>query len=1039
MASSEDLSGSLDVDVVGLVDLDFKSEPDFFDFDSGGEYGLFGEAGVALHTTATTTTGSSTQPLPSAPHSGGGGHVSTSSQHHHHNNNSTSSHIHSTSSHHNNTTSSHHHNNASSHHHHNNNASSPPPHHSNTSSHHHHNTTSHNNRKGSGGHKGRSHWSEFEKDLFLKGMDLFGVNWNRISSFISTKTPSQVKSFYKKWAETANVIQDVDTDAFAEPLIYMSPEPVCISTDLDDPLGLIETATTTVITTPLSPKRVKADNRHSGGGGGSRELDVRLGSGGGSGSSIRGFDGRHSSHNNRHTDRDSSRGQQEARQHHNINGELEDTHNNTREEEEEEDMGEAEVNSLVVVDGRGGLEVRSGVDTDEMFVVPSIGEEWVVETCDLVTATAPDPKPPRPKKKKSSSTSSSSHKSKKKKASRPSNTNTLMLPNTSIKPFKTKSPPKQKVKKKKKKLKVATKGNNSDKKKYHQQQPNLNVHTLPAYDTMPQLGVPDLGQVVHLVKADGVEESDVDIDISDDEQLVIVDKPQGDDASKSHGKNSSEERIYHNASGITKESHNDGYSVIGSEVMIDGGDGSSRKQHVFNFPPPVEERELDEGEATDEERRVHFEYFDGKGVKTPERYLKIRNYLVNYWKHVRPSYVRKTTVRSGLKNCGDVNSIGKVHEYLEKIGAINFGCQESNYTSPLVVGVKPKEKVCVPTKTVVKVDRSEMARQKQKKKWDMSLCEGGGLTISHDESGAVVDACHIPEAPRVRTGAGGSQTGARMEQFKLVRCLEHDPDTTPPFSVVLHAHALITLDLHAHTSLAEVMGLLGGYYDPVAKMLHVTVAVPTKAASSGVECDMCPVSQSSACTAIHEGGVQVVGWYHSHPTFPPNPSMQDLDTQNQMQRWFARQDAPFLGIIISPFCPTNRSEASQIRCIVLDRAPHQNTSSTPTRTPLHQGSTGPTQGSSSESSPHTPYKLVWSVSEVVPGAWEEVCQGVRKVVSSARDDPMAIEWRGEWRGQATNWEKAIASLNHHLPQHFGEQLQAVRTAFLSAVRECIDT
>lgn len=56
MAASEELGGSLDVDVVGLVDLDFKNESDFFDFDSGGEFGLFGEAGAALHTTTTTTT-----------------------------------------------------------------------------------------------------------------------------------------------------------------------------------------------------------------------------------------------------------------------------------------------------------------------------------------------------------------------------------------------------------------------------------------------------------------------------------------------------------------------------------------------------------------------------------------------------------------------------------------------------------------------------------------------------------------------------------------------------------------------------------------------------------------------------------------------------------------------------------------------------------------------------------------------------------------------------------------------------------------------
>ena len=42
-----------------------------------------------------------------------------------------------------------------------------------------------------------------------------------------------------------------------------------------------------------------------------------------------------------------------------------------------------------------------------------------------------------------------------------------------------------------------------------------------------------------------------------------------------------------------------------------------------------------------------------------------------------------------------------------------------------------------------------------------------------------------------------------------------------------------------------------------------------------------------------------------------------------MQELFARMEAPFVGAIVSPFCPTNRTEASQMRYVVLDAAPHQ--------------------------------------------------------------------------------------------------------------------
>lgn len=47
----------------------------------------------------------------------------------------------------------------------------------------------------------------------------------------------------------------------------------------------------------------------------------------------------------------------------------------------------------------------------------------------------------------------------------------------------------------------------------------------------------------------------------------------------------------------------------------------------------------------------------------------------------KPKYLNKTSVRPGLKNCGDVNCIGRIHTYLELIGAINFNC--GNFTEPM--------------------------------------------------------------------------------------------------------------------------------------------------------------------------------------------------------------------------------------------------------------------------------------------------------------------------------------------------------------------
>ena len=72
------------------------------------------------------------------------------------------------------------------------------------------------------------------------------------------------------------------------------------------------------------------------------------------------------------------------------------------------------------------------------------------------------------------------------------------------------------------------------------------------------------------------------------------------------------------------------------------------------------------------------EWFCGKPSRTPERYLKIRNGILDGWQACRPQYLTKTNSRKRLLDCGDVNAIGRVHGYLESVGAINVGCVEKS-------------------------------------------------------------------------------------------------------------------------------------------------------------------------------------------------------------------------------------------------------------------------------------------------------------------------------------------------------------------------
>lgn len=78
--------------------------------------------------------------------------------------------------------------------------------------------------------------------------------------------------------------------------------------------------------------------------------------------------------------------------------------------------------------------------------------------------------------------------------------------------------------------------------------------------------------------------------------------------------------------------------------------------------------------ATQDEMIHNPEWFKHKHSKTPDRYLKIRNHMLACWHHCKPKYLTKTSARKGLKDCGDVNAIGRVHAYLETVGAINVDC-----------------------------------------------------------------------------------------------------------------------------------------------------------------------------------------------------------------------------------------------------------------------------------------------------------------------------------------------------------------------------
>ncbi|KAG7259201.1 hypothetical protein CRUP_016081, partial [Coryphaenoides rupestris] len=154
------------------------------------------------------------------------------------------------------------------------------------------------------------------------------------------------------------------------------------------------------------------------------------------------------------------------------------------------------------------------------------------------------------------------------------------------------------------------------------------------------------------------------------------------------------------------------------------------------------------------------------------------------------------------------------------------------------------------------------------------------------------------------------------DPFQLIMCRSFGEDVKEPFRVVVCSEALLIMDMHAHVSRGEVIGLLGGTFSHHDNVLKIRVAEPCNSVSTGLQCEMDPLSQTQASEALALLGLAVVGWYHSHPTFQPNPSLRDIHTQDQFQSYFSRGGAPFIGVIVSPYNPSNASPHSQTTCLL---------------------------------------------------------------------------------------------------------------------------
>lgn len=74
----------------------------------------------------------------------------------------------------------------------------------------------------------------------------------------------------------------------------------------------------------------------------------------------------------------------------------------------------------------------------------------------------------------------------------------------------------------------------------------------------------------------------------------------------------------------------------------------------------------------------------------------------------------------------------------------------------------------------------------------------------------------------------------------------------------------------------EVCGILGGEYNQETSRVVVAEPAANAAAHLGFEYRIDPEEHYHILTALEADGHDQLGFYHSHPTGPPNPSATDI-------------------------------------------------------------------------------------------------------------------------------------------------------------------
>ncbi|XP_013381776.1 MPN domain-containing protein [Lingula anatina] len=123
-----------------------------------------------------------------------------------------------------------------------------------------------------------------------------------------------------------------------------------------------------------------------------------------------------------------------------------------------------------------------------------------------------------------------------------------------------------------------------------------------------------------------------------------------------------------------------------------------------------------------------------------------------------------------------------------------------------------------------------------------------------------------------------------------------------PFTISISSNCLLLLDFHSHLTCSEIVGYLGGRWDPVSQHMSVQQAFPCRCRLGDQE-NASKVENEIRQNMDHRD-LMLVGWYHSHTTFQADPSLRDVESQLNYQlqlKGSGNSYQPCLGIIASAY------------------------------------------------------------------------------------------------------------------------------------------